>query len=149
MFKRRKVMTISLDKVYNEDMEEDGALDNYDESQEARSRYADKLELVYREYEDALDLDIALTLVPLTDAERLRLIDDPDLMARIAVCDAKVKNDLMHDLRDLSKSAQSDGVKFAALKELGKTLYPRRFKDDAQEPKMPTVVRYELMEPLV
>lgn len=117
--------------------------------QELESRYADKLELVFRAYERSLDLDIALTIVPLSDAERIRLIDDPDLGARIALCDARVREDLMTQLRGLASEAESEGVRLTALKELGKTLYPRRFKDapiDAQGGGS-RVVRYEVVEP--
>jgi hypothetical protein len=109
--------------------------------------YAEKLELVYQQYTKSLDLDIALTIVPLSDTDRLRLIDDPDLAARIAVCDAQVKDDLITDLRSLSKTATSEGVRLTALKELGRTLYPRRFKDNVQQPfDNVNVVRYELVE---
>lgn len=117
--------------------------------QELESRYADKLELVFRAYERSLDLDIALTIVPLSDAERIRMIDDSDLGARIALCDARVREDLMTQLRGLASEAESEGVRLTALKELGKTLYPRRFKDAAVDNSGggSRVVRYEIVEP--
>lgn len=95
----------------------------------AENGYADKLELVFRAYEKSLDLDVALTIVPLNDDERTRLKADPDLTARIAVCDAKLREDMVMDLRDLSKNASSDGVRLQALKDLGRTFYPQRFKE--------------------
>lgn len=117
--------------------------------QELDSRYADKLELVFRAYEKSLDLDVALTLVPLSHEDRARIEEDPDFLARIMVCDAKVKEELMADFRNLSKNAESEGVRLTALKELGKTLYPRRFKDDSSNgDRMPRVIRYEVVEPL-
>ena len=113
---------------------------------EAEARYYDKLELVYRAYERSMDLDIALTIVPLSEAERIKLSEDQDLAARIAVYDAKTKEDLFVDLWNLSKEADSDSVRLSALKELGKTLYPKRFKDNTQiQPDMPRVIRYELV----
>lgn len=119
-----------------------------DSRQEQDSRYADKLELVFREYEKVLDLDVAMDVVPLTEADRIRMEDDPDLIARIAVVDAKVKEDLMKDLRFLSKEAESEGVRLSALKELGKTLYPRRFKDGPSDTgPVSRVIRYEVLEP--
>jgi hypothetical protein len=112
------------------------------------SQYADKVELVFREYEKSLDLDIALCVVPLSAAERERIIVDPDLAARIDLCDARVREDLIADLRYLSKNADSEGVRLTALKELGRTLYPKRFKDapvnGANLP--PRKVTYELVE---
>ena len=119
-----------------------------DSRQEQDSRYADKLELVFREYEKVLDLDVAMDVVPLTEVDRIRMEDDPDLIARIAVVDAKVKEDLMKDLRFLSKEAESEGVCLSALKELGKTLYPRRFKDGPSDTgPVSRVIRYEVLEP--
>lgn len=99
----------------------------------AENGYADKLELVFRAYEKSLDLDVALTIVPLSDDERTRLKADPDLIARIAVCDAKLREDMVMDLRDLSKNASSDGVRLQALKDLGRTFYPQRFKESPLE----------------
>lgn len=95
------------------------------------SSYADKLELVYQRYEKVLDLELALSLVACTPDELAALKTDPDLLARCAICDARVREDLMVDVRKLAKEAASEGVRFAALKELGRTLYPTRFKDNA------------------
>lgn len=110
--------------------------------------YADKLEYVFREYERSLDLDIAFTITPLTEQEREMLANDSTLAARIAIHDAKVRHDLITDLRKLSTSATNEGVRFNALKELGRTLYPKRFKDDsgAATAVMGRVVRYEIVE---
>ncbi len=94
------------------------------------SSYSDKLELVYQAYESVLDLELALSLVSLTQDELTTLKADPDLMARCALCDAKVREDLMLDFRSLAKTAASEGVRLAAIKELGRTLYPKRFKED-------------------
>lgn len=92
--------------------------------------YSNKLEQVFRAYERVLDLELALKLVALTDDERKTLQADPDLIARCNVCDAKIQEDLMADFRNLAKNAVSESVKLTALKELGRTLYPKRFKDD-------------------
>jgi len=110
--------------------------------------YAAKLEYVFREYERSLDLDIAFTITPLTEAEREQLMNDATLAARVAIHDAKVRHDLITDLRNLSTNALNEGVRFNALKELGRTLYPKRFKDDsgAATAVMGRVVRYEIVE---
>ena len=102
--------------------------DNAEES--VVSNYSDKLELVFRAYEKVLDLDLALKLVALTDNERKMLATDPDLLARCALADAHIQEDLMRDFRNLAKNAVSEGVRLSAMKELGRTLYPKRFKDD-------------------
>lgn len=94
------------------------------------SNYSDKLESVYRSYEQVLDLDLALSLTSLTPEESVALRTDPDLAARCTLCDARVREDLMRDFRSLAKNAVSEGVRFSALKELGRTVYPKRFKDD-------------------
>jgi hypothetical protein len=122
---------------------------NATETQEQASRYADKLEQVFRVYEKSLDLDVALTLVPLSEAEKNRLLNDNDLLARVALCDAMVRDQLMSDFRALARDSDSDGVKLTALKELGRTLYPRRFKDvDQGGGQGPRTIKYELVEPI-
>jgi hypothetical protein len=91
--------------------------------------YAELLELVFQKYEASLDLDVALSVVPMSPEARTRLTDDPDLRARVMLCDSRVREDLMVRVRVLAQSAVSEGVKLQALKELGRTLYPKRFKD--------------------
>lgn len=92
--------------------------------------YSDQLEKVYQTYERILDLDLAFNLVALTPEDIATLSTDPDLIARCHLCDARVREDLMLDFRALAKRAVSESVRFAALKELGRTIYPKRFKDD-------------------
>jgi hypothetical protein len=113
----------SLDMIYNDIESVCMALTD--------DRYYEKLELVFQAYERSLDIEIALTLVPMSDEERERMKTDDDLNARISVCDAKARNDLMVSMRELAEGAKTEGVRFQALKELGRTLYPKRFKDDA------------------
>jgi hypothetical protein len=100
--------------------------------QEAASRYADKLETVFQAYQQSFDLDIALTIVPLSDEERLSLEVDPDLLARVSLCNAQLRESLIMDLRDLSKNAVSEGVRLNAIRDLGKALYPKRFKQSIE-----------------
>lgn len=104
-------------------------MENQANLQQADSRWADKLELVYRQYERSQDLDIALTVVPLSDEEKARMREDQDLVARIAVFDAKQKEEMMLDLYDLAKHAKSESVKLGALKERCRVLYPTRFRE--------------------
>lgn len=114
----------SIDKVYNHietHVDNDGA--------QARAVYAEKLELVFQSYESCLDLELALAIVPLSDDERALLRADRDLAARVALCDARVKEKLMLDLRVLATSASSEGVRLSAIKELGRTVYPERFEE--------------------
>jgi len=91
--------------------------------------YAEKLELVFNAYKDCLDLDIALIVVPLNADERSALLDDANLTARIQYHDATVQRDMLTMLRDIIAKTRNDGVRLAALKELGRTVYPKRFKD--------------------
>ena len=94
------------------------------------SNYSDKLEQVYRAYEKVVDLDLALKLVSLTDEEKKALQTDPDLLARCTLCDSRLQEELMLDFRKLAKNAVSESVRLTAMKELGRTIYPKRFKDE-------------------
>jgi hypothetical protein len=110
--------------------------------------YAEKLELVYREYAHSLDLDIALTVVPLTPGERAKLLEDDELAARIALLDARNRGEMVDMLRKIGRSSESDGIRLAALKELGKTYYPKRFRDTGDaSASIPRKILYELVEP--
>lgn len=91
--------------------------------------YAEILEAVYQAYEKSLDIDVALSLVPMSSTVRVQLLDDPDLTARMTLCDSRVKEALVTQVRSLADSAVSEVVRLQALKELGRTLYPKRFKD--------------------
>jgi hypothetical protein len=95
--------------------------------------YANKLELVYRAYERSLDLEIAMLVVDLSKEERERLSKDENLRMRMAIYDAHQREDLIDRLRNLISESDSDSVKLAAIKELGKTLYPKRFNDKVKE----------------
>ena len=94
------------------------------------SNYSDKLEMVFRAYEKVLDLDLALKLVTLTENESKAIATDPDLLARCTICDARIQEDLMVNFRKLAKEAVSESVRLTAMKELGRTIYPKRFKDE-------------------
>lgn len=111
------------------------------------TQYYEKLELVYRSYERSLDLEIALITVPLNDTERERLLNDEELEARIMVLDARNREDMVSDLRNLSTGALSEGVRLAALKEFGRTYYPKRFRDVDIPVNTQRVIRYEIVEP--
>jgi hypothetical protein len=111
------------------------------------SDYAVKLENVFRAYERTLDLDIALNLSNLTEEEKIAFITDPDLHARMNICDSNIRAILVQDTIYLSRSAKSEGVRLAAIKELGKTLYPKRFKDgDYNDKPVPITIAYEVVE---
>ena len=92
--------------------------------------YMRKLEQVYRAFELSLDLDIAFTVVELSSEERTRLEKDSVLNARVVLCLARERELLVRGLRDLAYGAETESTRLSALKELGKTLYPKRFKDD-------------------
>lgn len=118
--------------------------DNFDSD-----AYATLLERVYMAYEKSLDLDIALTVINIDEETKTRLLEDKDLQARILLCDAKVREELMDDFRYLAKNAASDAVRLTALKELGRTLYPRRFKDNESSGTINIKpIKYEVVEPL-
>ena len=92
--------------------------------------YEEKRELVFQAYERTNDFSVAAVLVGLSQLEIDLLRVDQDFQARVEYHDAKTKEELFADLRRLKDTAQSEGVKLAALKELGRTLYPTRFKED-------------------
>jgi len=91
--------------------------------------YAEKLELVFQEYERGMDLDIALDLVTLSKEEREKMLQDEELRARILVCDASFRQRLIMDLKNIATVTQNDGVKLSAIDKLGKMFYPKRFRE--------------------
>lgn len=118
------------------------------ERQECDSNdYWVKQELVFREYERSLDLELALAIVPMTDDDRARMEVDEELAARIFVLDCKNKAEMVEQLRDLAKNAYSEGVRLSALRELGKTYYPKRFRDEVFGSRMERTIRYQVVEP--
>ena len=92
--------------------------------------YEEKRELVFQAYERTNDLAVAVVLVGLSTLEVDLLMVDQDFQARVEYHDAKTKEELFADLRRLKDTAQSESVRLAALKELGRTLYPTRFRED-------------------
>lgn len=116
-------------------------------SKSKESDYWVKQELVFREYERSLDLELAMTIVPLSDEQRKRMESDEELIARIAVLDANNQADMIEQLRDLARGAESEGIRFAALKELGRTYYPKRFSNVDESAGTPRTIRYEVIEP--
>lgn len=100
-----------------------------DKEQTDNSQYCEKLEQVFAAYEKTFDLEVALDLTPLTNEERAKLETDELLAARILIFDAKVKQNLVGKLKNLIDHAESESVQLAALKEFGRTFYPKRFED--------------------
>lgn len=111
------------------------------------SEYAEKLENVFRAYEKTLDLDIALVVAHIAPEDYETVTSDKDLKARIDLCDANMRATLIEDTRYLSRQAKSEGVRLAAIKELGRTLYPKRFKDEnAQQTVIVPTIAYEIIK---
>lgn len=108
-----------------------------DESSNTRSttvpplNYAEKLELVFRSYERTLDLETALTLVPLSTEERRRLVNDPELAALMSVCRARTFERIIVGMNEVAeiKGERAASVRLTALKELGRVLRPDKFKE--------------------
>ena len=98
---------------------------------EGKQARAEAIELIYNTYKDCLDLAVAFTVSGIEEEDRIILEQDKVLLARIAVWDARVKQDLIIRLRAMITDAQSEAVRLQALKELGKTFYSKRFKDTA------------------
>ena len=96
---------------------------------EGKQARAEAIELIYSAYKDCLDLDVAFTVSGIEEEDRIILEQDKVLLARTAVWDARVKQDLIIRLRTMITDAQSEAVRLQALKELGKTFYSKRFKD--------------------
>ncbi len=93
--------------------------------------YYEKLELVYRAYEESLDLEVAMASgIPLTELEQEAMLADTELAARINVCDAKIRSELVSGLVSLMRNATNEGVKLAAIEKLGKIKHKRMFKQD-------------------
>lgn len=104
--------------------------------------YAEKLERVYREFEQSLDIDIAFVINDITDADKKKIEADPLFIARVNLCLAREKQSLVRTLKDLAFSADSESVKLSALKELGRTLYPRRFSERSGDDQSEAAKRY-------
>lgn len=116
----------------------------------AERTYAEKLELVYQSYERVRDIEVALLRVQLTDAERIALANDKELEARMIVCDAMYKEDLIHRMEVLA-SSESEGIRLQAIKELGKMFYPKRFREtlNIEVPKpIEHRVTYRIVDPV-
>lgn len=90
---------------------------------------AEKLERVYLEYQATLDIDVAMALVCLTEEEAKEAREDKTLAARMALVVAHEQSALFTKLKDLT-SAENEGVRLSAIRELGRTLYAKRFKAD-------------------
>jgi hypothetical protein len=75
------------------------------------------------------------------------MINDKELEARIVMLDARNRENMVVQLRDLGSSAESEGVRLAALRELGRTYYPKRFKDAEASSRAQRTIRYEIVEP--
>jgi hypothetical protein len=90
---------------------------------------SEKKELVFRNYQVCLDIDIAILKARLTDKEKDIILKDQEFLDRLTLVDAEVQEQLIVNLRDLSQSP-NDSVRLSATKDLGKIFYQKRFSSD-------------------
>jgi hypothetical protein len=95
--------------------------------QRAEEQYEEKRELVFQEYVKSLDLEVAMAIVPLSDEHTNRLLVDEELLARVSVCEARFKSELVEKARTFVDSA-NEGVARSTVFDLGEMFYPKRFK---------------------
>lgn len=97
--------------------------------QEERSRWSEKMELVFETYAKVFDLELALTLVPLSDAERDRAREDPELLSQVIVALAKEKERIITAMHGMSEDTdpKSKGNRLQAIKMMGLMHFPEKF----------------------
>jgi hypothetical protein len=100
----------------------------------ASSSYAEKLELVYQEFQTTLDLETSLMMVPLNDTDREQLRQDPELAAMMQVARARKFGDIITGITDIANTLgeKSVGTRLTALRELGRVLIPEKFKERSE-----------------
>lgn len=98
---------------------------------EGNTEWAEKVAKVFEAFKRSLDVEVAIVSSNAcsTTEERQRMRADPELLARCEVELAGVKEDLIQNIREIARAARMEGVKLSANKDLGRMLYPERFKD--------------------
>jgi hypothetical protein len=89
----------------------------------------EKMELVFSTYTDSLDLDIAFLKHAISRDEQKEMLNDSSFMRRIEIYDCMFQEELIVDLRNLAKTANSDAVRLSSIKELGQIFYKKKFNE--------------------
>lgn len=87
----------------------------------------EKQELVYNTYMNCLDLDIAFLKNSIDEDDKRQILNDRGFQKRIEIYDAMVKEELIVDLRHLSKHGETGSVRLTAIKKLGEMFYTKKF----------------------
>lgn len=103
---------------------------------ETQATYPEALTLVFREYDQCLDLEVALAVVNTTDEIRDQLRADPDLIAMIKVRDAREKASIYKRYKEVAETSPKPSTKLAALQKLAEAFYPERFNKGASASKV-------------
>ena len=93
--------------------------------------FDEKVELIYAAYERTLDFEIACLRAELTEKEKEKVEKHEGLKLRMQLFDAEIREDLISNMMELSKS-ENEAIKYRATMSLGQMIYKRRFdsKDD-------------------
>ena len=92
----------------------------------------EKIEVLYESYTRTLDFEIACLRAGISEEERELVDADEMLQIRIALYDADQREELITNMRDLSRS-NNESIKLNATRELGKMIYKERFNTDKKE----------------
>lgn len=106
----------------------------------------EKKTLVLNSFKKALDYELALKTYEVTDAERDEMEADGLFWMQIQQIEAEMKERIIMGLRDIADPKLNPRIatRLEALKELGRILYPEKFKpkNDDGENSTPKVIVY-------
>jgi hypothetical protein len=88
----------------------------------------EKVELIYDSYTRTLDYEISCLRADLAEGERELVDAHEGLQIRIKLFDAEVQEELIENMRELSKST-TESIRLQATLRLGQMIYKKRFKD--------------------
>ncbi len=93
-------------------------------------QFAEQLQLVYDKYKECHDLNVAMLLCGILDADlQAEIRADSFLRVRMSLVDAEYKATLHNRIDRLAISADKDSVRFSAIKMLAIAHYPERYKE--------------------
>ena len=95
--------------------------------------FDEKVELIYDSYMRTLDYEIACLRAQLSEKEREKADQHEGLQLRMKLFDAEVDEELISNMRDLTKS-RTESIRLSATIKLGQMVYSKRFgKNDNDE----------------
>ena len=105
----------------------------------------EKKTLIINSFRKAFDYELALTTYAITEEERDEMEADELFWMQIQQIESKVKEDIITELRNIADPYQNPkvGSRLDAIKELGRILYPTKFKPKQDDVNLnPSVIVY-------